>query len=250
MKRSGDKETFWLAWEILQNNHYAFHKGFRGSMGIAQTGVTFPGKPEEVTEQPTGSGDLVGGLARKAGINSTISGHAYQPSSNTEDDTLSDVDSTADTDTIVSDVDNGTAGEQSTSTVVTRLSPETNLSTRLEKRSTPPDSDLEPPTSYTICAPQLLHLDADRKPLWFNGWLARNKYKDSSQSAPARFEAWNVEPHMASMTDAWQLGEGNEACLTTESVTDFTDEEKEVLDMVVGLAQEVGALGKSKGRKG
>jgi len=247
---SGDKETLWLAWEILQNNHYAFHKGFRGSMGVAQTGFTFPGKPEQVTEQPTGSGDFAGGLARKAGMNSTIPRSGYQPSPDANDDTVSDVNSTADTDTTAFDIADGAAGEQSTSTAVPPLSRKTNLSTPLGKRSTPSDPDPESPTDYTICASQLLHLDADRKPLWFNGWLARTKYKDSSQSAPARFEAWNIEPYMASETDAWQLGEGNEACLATESVTAFTEEEREVLDMVIGLAQEVGALGKRKGKKG
>ena len=114
------------------------------------------------------------------------------------------------------------------------------------KRSLDADTDLDTQTNYTICAPQLLHLDGEGRPLWFNGWLAKNKFKDAKQSVPATFEVWNMEPPIASKTDAWQLGESNEACLTSEHVTPFTKHERAVLDMVIALAQEVDALGKSK----
>lgn len=32
--------------------------------------------------------------------------------------------------------------------------------------------------NYTICAPQILHLGMNGKPLWFNGWLLENKFGD------------------------------------------------------------------------
>lgn len=44
------------------------------------------------------------------------------------------------------------------------------------------------PTNFTICAPQLLHLDTNGKPLWFNGWLLHNKFAEKSKKRFANFE--------------------------------------------------------------
>jgi alpha 1,3-mannosyltransferase len=34
------------------------------------------------------------------------------------------------------------------------------------------------PEYYTVCGPQLLHLDVDGNPLWFNGWLLESKFAE------------------------------------------------------------------------
>lgn len=115
---------------------------------------------------------------------------------------------------------------------------------QISKQSIPENLELDTAKElYTICAPQLLHLDAEGRPLWLNGWIARNKYKDPSQSIPGIFEVYIMEPPMASKTDAWRLRDNNVACLTADVVTKFTKQERDVLDMVTGFAKDVGALG-------
>lgn len=118
---------------------------------------------------------------------------------------------------------------------------------RVTKRSVDTESATIPKQEdYTICAPQLLHMDGAGQPLWFNGWMARNKFKEPSLSEPAQFDVYIVEPDKAGKKEAWQLIEDNIACLTNVEVVEFTTREREVLDMVMGIAAEVGALGARK----
>jgi alpha 1,3-mannosyltransferase len=99
---------------------------------------------------------------------------------------------------------------------------------------------------YTICAPQLLHLDISNRPLWFNGWILSNKYAEERAQVGARFEVYLKEPTDGRKPDPWQLEEHNAACLTADETYKFTREEVQTLDMIVGIAKEVGAYGKSK----
>lgn len=103
----------------------------------------------------------------------------------------------------------------------------------------------EEPTSYTMCAPQLLHLDLEGKPLWFNGWLMDNKFADKKQRKFGKFEHYLIEPHDIRDPGAWQLEESNMCCLTTDPPLkrEFTPEEKAVLDMMIAQAKEAGVPG-------
>lgn len=100
------------------------------------------------------------------------------------------------------------------------------------------------PQNYTICAPQLLHLDTDNRPLWFNGWIVSNKFAEENQKVGGRFELFLKEPTDGRKPDPWQLREHNEACLTTDETSKFTADEINTLNMIVALAKEVGAYGK------
>lgn len=100
------------------------------------------------------------------------------------------------------------------------------------------------PQNYTICAPQLLHLDLSGKPLWFNGWILDNKFADKSHQQFANFESYVVEPHGWEGDDAWQLQQDNQCCLTTHARLKFSfaESEQETLNMVIQRAREVEAL--------
>ena len=102
--------------------------------------------------------------------------------------------------------------------------------------------DIPDPSNYTICAPQLLHLDLEGKPLWFNGWLLDNKFADKKQKKFGKFEHYLIEPRDIRDPGAWQLEESNMCCLTTDAALkrDFSKAEKEVMDMMIGQAREVG----------
>ncbi len=102
--------------------------------------------------------------------------------------------------------------------------------------------DIPDPSNYTICAPQLLHLDLEGKPLWFNGWLLDNKFADKKQKKFGNFQHYLIEPRDIRDPGAWQLEESNMCCLTTDAELkrDFSKAEKEILDMMIGQAKEVG----------
>jgi hypothetical protein len=109
----------------------------------------------------------------------------------------------------------------------------------------PPSVKEEPPQQYTLCSPQLLHLDTDGTPLWFNGWLLANKFADKRQKKFGSFKHYLIEPEEIEEPGAWQLHENNECCLTVEKdrMRKFTAEELALLDRMMKKAREVGAPG-------
>ncbi|KAJ6436674.1 hypothetical protein O9K51_10793 [Purpureocillium lavendulum] len=101
----GDKETFWLGWELVGDVAYAFHQGDAGTMGVTQ------------------------GLDSKVGGDGEI----------------------------------------------------------LQKKE--PTFGASKLATYRICSPQLIHLDLDGSPIWFNDWLLENKFVVRNQRA--LIQAWN-----------------------------------------------------------
>ncbi|KAK6543177.1 hypothetical protein TWF694_007091 [Orbilia ellipsospora] len=154
----GDKETFWLGWELVGDTEYAFHQGDAGIMG----------QLKEPDAKPAGQ---------------------------------------------------------------------------------PADESAEPPKEkFEICAPQLLHLDLDGRPLWFNGWILDNKFEEGKKKRKANnfqnFLRENPSPEADSGPDQWQLKESNICCLTTPQSYTFSSEESEALNMIMTLAFDAGAYGK------
>ncbi|RMZ84737.1 hypothetical protein DV737_g984, partial [Chaetothyriales sp. CBS 132003] len=92
---------------------------------------------------------------------------------------------------------------------------------------------------------QLLHLDTDGKPLWFNGWLLDNKFAEKKQKKFGLFVHYLIEPREVRDPVAWQLEESNMCCLTTDpdKKFDFSDAEKKLLQDMMTKAREVGAPG-------
>lgn len=109
----------------------------------------------------------------------------------------------------------------------------------------PGEQDRPEPTEYTICSPQLLHLDLEGQPLWFNGWLQDNKFADKKSKKFGKFEHYLIEPHDVRDPGAWQLEESNMCCLTTDAdlKRNFSQEEKDILQMMINQAREVGIQG-------
>jgi hypothetical protein len=190
--RPGDKETFWLGWELVGDLDYSFHAGDAGVIGTLQT-------LEQIESR-----------ARKKNSDQEV------PSWNLD-----------------------------------RIRPPSDLPSDTESNDTstssPPIEVFSPspePQNYTICAPQLLHLDIDHRPLWFNGWILSNKFAEKKAKVGGRFELYLKEPTDGRRDpDPWQLGKNNEACLTADEKYTLTKEEVDTLDMIVKIAKEVGAWG-------
>lgn len=97
------------------------------------------------------------------------------------------------------------------------------------------------PWNVTICAPQLLHLDADNKPLWFNGWLLENKFVPKDQRKFQKMESYLIEPTEFREPTPWQLTEANKCCLTSDGdkLFKFSEEDRRFLDDVVEHAKKI-----------
>ncbi|KAF3765259.1 family 71 glycosyltransferase [Cryphonectria parasitica EP155] len=158
----GDKETFWLGFELVGDTDYAFHQGDAGIIG-------------ELEESQDTSGDLA----------------------STEGN---------DTDTSASE-----------------LLPR------------------EPPKPK-ICSPQLLHLDTQGKPLWFNGGLVRNKFLDRREWKFGSWDSFLIEPRDIREPGAWFLGDANMCCLTTDHHLkgELSTQEKDLLADMVKQARKIG----------
>ncbi|KAK6345111.1 hypothetical protein TWF718_007041 [Orbilia javanica] len=160
----GDKETFWIGWELVGDTEYAFHSGDAGVMG----------ELKEQTPQPT------------------------------------------------------------------------------ETTTPPAEGATPPPEKFSICAPQLLHLERDGTPLWFNGWILNNKFEEKKKQRKANnFQFYlrenpKPDPDTIGGQDQWQLQENNICCLTTNEKVQFTSEETSTLAMILDLAYKAGAYGKGK----
>jgi hypothetical protein len=97
--------------------------------------------------------------------------------------------------------------------------------------------------TFSICAPQLLHLDVAGRPLWFNGWLLPNKFSDDPTLRPVNFESFIVEPSVIKDPGPWELKLNNVLCISSEHIFNFTTAEKRTLDTTIEIAKRVGAIG-------
>ncbi|GAB7352535.1 hypothetical protein MBLNU459_g2927t1 [Dothideomycetes sp. NU459] len=98
--------------------------------------------------------------------------------------------------------------------------------------------------NFTMCSPQLLHLDLSGRPLWFNGWIQEDKFAHDAHVAVSKFEFYTSE-RLADSPDVfghWDLGEHNMCCLRTDRIHAFEESEKDILDMIISIARENGAV--------
>ncbi|GAB7343860.1 hypothetical protein MBLNU457_1826t1 [Dothideomycetes sp. NU457] len=172
----GDKETFWLGFELAGDTSYNFHGGDCGMMGKVKGNSTGPSTTKQYNTGPTKSA-------------------------------------------VYEDEDEEPLHDETSSHHVARA------------------------TNYTMCAPQLLHLDLEGRPLWFNGWLAKNKFSDRKKQEYASFDHYMIERTDLREPGVWDMGESNTCCLTADAVLTFNEGERGVIDMIMSTAREKKALG-------
>ncbi|KAF1345864.1 putative alpha-1,3-mannosyltransferase [Delphinella strobiligena] len=96
---------------------------------------------------------------------------------------------------------------------------------------------------YTIYAPQLLHLDLEGRPLWWNGWLLDDKYVADDTIKVTKFNVFMDERKETGEYPEWACGDHNMCRLRSNQAREFTEKERETLNMIVQVARENGALG-------
>ncbi|KKY34979.1 putative alpha-mannosyltransferase [Diaporthe ampelina] len=176
----GDKETFWLGFELVGDTDYVFHQGDTGTLGVMKTREEMEAEKSKLP-------------------------HWAIP-------------------------DNSTDPE---------FDPEFDPEGIIPASPVDPSAPLP---SRRMCAPQLLHLDLEGKPFWFNGGLVMNKFLERRQWTFGTFESYLIEPRDVREPGAWILGDGNMCCLTTDNhlYGVLTPAEKELVDEMVAQARRMG----------
>jgi hypothetical protein len=255
---SGDKETFWLGWELVGDPDYAFHGGDAGIMGDLDREARLKKEAAEKKRQEEEE------EKRRQDIEAEIKRQLPEVVNNQEPQQQPDAPAGEKHD----DDDDDDAGEDKQLRKRSDPSPDTGsapveeaLSPRAEPAAEEPQAPFqpaavpppapaaaapeEPPVTYTLCSPQLLHMDTDDTPLWFNGWLLDNKFADKRQKKFGSFKHYLIEPKEVREPGAWQLHENNECCLTTDEdkMHRFSEREVRLLERMMAKAREVGAPG-------
>ena len=67
------------------------------------------------------------------------------------------------------------------------------------------------PSNRTICSVQILHVDGQRNPFWFNGSLRKNK-SDEKNREFGKFSHWIEGTNAWETMPKWRFGGGNSWC--------------------------------------
>jgi alpha 1,3-mannosyltransferase len=111
-----------------------------------------------------------------------------------------------------------------------------------EEAALPIKRDSELHSLYTVSSPQLLHLDLNDRPLWFNGWILDDKFEDNKHVNVSTWDVYLSEIKETREAAEWRIGGHNMATLKSNKAFEFTEKEKEVLQMIVDTARENGSL--------
>lgn len=270
----GDKETWWIGFELAGDTDYHFHQGNTGNMGTVTN-------TEPIMEAKNGA-PMMSKDGFKMNVLDTAAIEAEAKKKLhlelVENESLSSADSEEKT-TDLESLEEGTQpqvhkaaseddGEKSSSPIASETEEIPNnedlgqskadhpLSRRhLEKRNWFTEAlstkrpELTGPAmldfkdqNIILCSPQLLHLSLDGRPLWFNGWIQDNKHEAASKVS--EFEFFMSEKRKAGEWAEWAVGNDNMCCLKGDDLHAFNPQEKRAMNLIVGIARGNGALSK------
>ncbi|KEQ88213.1 hypothetical protein M438DRAFT_341854 [Aureobasidium pullulans EXF-150] len=201
----GDKETFWLGWELAGDTDYWFNEGAVGNMGVVSEHQYYK---------------LIEGHAEflpdyHPPISQSSHEHDTKPKSEHKEESK----------------------KEDSEEHKQEKEHKQEMADDHEKRSS---SDVH--SLYTVSSPQLLHLDLNNRPLWFNGWILDDKYEEAKHVNVSTWDVFLSEVKETNEAPEWKIGSHNMAVLKSTHAFEFTEGEKEVLAMIVEVARENGAL--------
>ena len=289
----GDKETFWLGFELAGDTDYNFHQGDAGAMGVIKdidkfvTSESLAAKPPpppldppiveiakapgsnhdgpsggeapalEVKESTDASRDEADRETRRTGLLSEAHDKASQASDESQMDSMHTIIEKLH-DSMSDDPDKATDDE--IHRISRREYPQVVTETISAQNLTMKEMNSLEGANFTMWSSQLLHLDLEGRPLWFNGWIQESKWNHDKNVPLAKFEYFLKErrqPVQQSVPqDAdgdigevdsgkmaeWATHNENMAMLRSDRVYDFTEDERDTLDMIVGIARGFGAV--------
>ncbi|KEQ69860.1 hypothetical protein M436DRAFT_54911 [Aureobasidium namibiae CBS 147.97] len=205
----GDKETWWIGFELAGDTDYHFHQGGTGNMGTVSNiePMEKPGDKKEDNKEEN----------------------------NDDQENRPSKEEAVDKDPHNSDSDEF---EQTLTKLQNEQSDHSEEPARTNLTG-PGMLDL-PGQNIILCSPQLLHLSRDGRPLWFNGWIQNNKHDASSDIST--FEFFMREKRKDNEWAEWAIGADNMCCLKGDDLHAMNAEELKALDMIVEIAKENGSL--------
>ena len=233
----GDKETFWIGWELIGDSDYAFHPGEAGNMGVAYE------KYESALKRVKGEDPATLAETLKEAIDKGPEWVDPEKEKTAEEIEAENAESEKAEEKKEREEASDSSEEKENPTEEEKAEP-----AGLRKRAAIPEDEMEQTknygkTNYTICAPQLVHMDRDGRPLWFNGWVLENKF-DVDHPRLASFDSYMFETKKGSKTADWRLETNNMCCLISDRIHRFNKREKKVVDDLLEIAVDVGALRK------
>lgn len=202
---TGDKETFWLGFELIGDTDYVFHEGDAGIIGVLQSPPPKPTQRRRLGKRDEGNDD------------------DDDPEHEHHDEETPD-------------------GLPSSSLSSSSSSPTPTADANATDEADLPGGGAEGRSTEKICSPQLLHLDLEGRPLWFNGGLVRNKFLDRREWRFGEWDTYLVEPREIREPGAWFLGEANMCCLTSDRHLrhELSAQHRALMDEMVAQARKVG----------
>ncbi|KAI4746460.1 hypothetical protein E4T50_03212 [Aureobasidium sp. EXF-12298] len=307
----GDKETWWISFELAGDTDYHFHQGGTGNMGTVsntepiekheekkeeanaeekneeeKTATTDDSQTEDNTHK-TDSQDFSDNLRDLQALQAAKAAESTteQPVSETTEPNTGPAPDAADVmkaikaaeaeraarlseeeghylpvENNIQPADGSSTAEPATSSdepAATTEDPDSGraLSRRhLTKRDSWFDTAMEtkrtnltgpgmldlPGQRIILCAPQLLHLSTDGRPLWFNGWIQDNKHQASSDISVQEF--FMTEKRKDGEWAEWAIGSDNMCCLKGDDLHAFNDKELAAFKLIVDIAKDNGSL--------
>ncbi|KAI0392168.1 alpha-1,3-mannosyltransferase [Xylariaceae sp. FL0594] len=245
----GDKETFWLGFLLAGDPSFAFHKGAVGALGAIQTATATDATANETNAESAATSTSTSTAESKTDLPAARSAaRAVNSKSSVKDEANVEAEGGAEEEDESED-----EKEEESHAPTPRKSTITPGNTNEQKRHEFDDPKAQ---NATICSSQLLHLDHDGSPLWFNGWLLVSKFAEKSHRKFAPMGNFITEPRPSTskrkgyesgsddvpLDDFWNLTTDNMCCLTTytNQAFDLSERDTQTLEMIRRRAAEIG----------
>jgi alpha 1,3-mannosyltransferase len=93
-----------------------------------------------------------------------------------------------------------------------------------------------------VCSYQMVHMDRDQSPLWYNGWISDEKKPSLLMRNVWQFEHYMVEDPVLNGNNPWSWLGGFKGCLDGRELVSFTDSEKRTFQQAIQAAIDLGIV--------
>ncbi|CRG85976.1 hypothetical protein PISL3812_02979 [Talaromyces islandicus] len=93
-----------------------------------------------------------------------------------------------------------------------------------------------------FCSYQMLHMDRDQSPLWYNGWISDQKKSILTKKNLWQFEHYMVEAKETNGKNPWTWAANYKGCLNGRELVRLTHSEKEIFNRAIQAAVDFGLV--------
>lgn len=93
-----------------------------------------------------------------------------------------------------------------------------------------------------FCSYQMLHMDRDQTPLWYNGWISDQKKQILTKNNVWQFEHYMVEAKDTNGKNPWTWAANYKGCLNGRELVSLTHAEKDIFNSAIQAAVDFGLI--------